>query len=175
FSGNINDDGVDYWWWGISLSLTGNVFGKVDFKVIAADISLTVTIAIAFAFETRHSSPLTMTAQVKVKASVKILFIKITFSFEAKLDIFSFTFGSGPVAKLSGPTPTAVLQSASQPVIAMRPRRLDPELVREVQLRVAAVETRATGSPGATAAAAAKVELSIGFVLQPTSISKDAV
>jgi hypothetical protein len=175
FSGNMTDDGVDYWWWGISLSLTGNVFGKVDFKVIVVDVSLTITITIAFAFETKHSSPLTMTAQVKVKASLKILFIKITFSFEAKLDIFSFTFGSGPVAKLSGPTPTAVLESASQPVLAMRPRRLDPELVREVRIRAAAVDARAVGSPAAPVVAAAKVELSIGFVLQPTSISKDAI
>lgn len=175
FSGDMTEDGVDYWWWGISLSLTGNVFGKVDFKVIVVDVSLTITITIAFAFETKHSSPLTMTAQVKVKASLKILFIKITFSFEAKLDIFSFTFGSGPVAKLSGPTPTAVLESASQPVLAMRPRRFDPELVREVRIRAAAVEARAAGSPTATVVAAAKVELSIGFVLQPTSISKDAI
>ena len=37
FSGKMTDDGVDYWWWGISLSLTGNVFGKVDFKVIVVD------------------------------------------------------------------------------------------------------------------------------------------
>ncbi|HEX5734725.1 MAG TPA: hypothetical protein VF131_17975 [Blastocatellia bacterium] len=175
FSGNMTDDGVDYWWWGISLSLTGNVFGKVDFKVIVVDVSLTVTITIAFAIETKHSTPLTMTAQVKVKASLKILFIKITFSFEAKLDIFSFTFGSGPVAKLSGPTPTAVLESASQPVLAMRPRRFDPELVREVSIRAAAVEARAAGSPDAPVVAAAKVELSIGFVLQPTSISEDAI
>jgi hypothetical protein len=175
FSGNINNDGVDYWWWGISLSLTGNVFGKVDFKVIVVDVSLTVTIMIAFAFETKHSSPLTMTAQVKVKASIKILFIKISFSFEMKLDIFSFTFGSGPVAKLSGPTPTAVLESASQPSLSMRPRRLDPELVREVRLRAAAVEARAAASPDAPVVTAAKLELSIGFVLQPTSISKDAV
>jgi hypothetical protein len=175
FSGNLTDDGVDYWWWGISLSLTGNVFGKVDFKVIVVDISLTITITIAFAFETKHSSPLTMTAQVKVKASLKILFIKITFSFEAKLDIFSFTFGSGPVAKLSGPTPTAVLESASQSVLAMRPRRFDPVLVREVRIRAAAVEARAAGSPVAFVVAAAKVELSIGFVLQPTSISNDAI
>ncbi|MEK6304210.1 MAG: hypothetical protein AABO41_26275 [Acidobacteriota bacterium] len=175
FSGNINDDGVDYWWWGISLSLTGNVFGKVDFKVIVVDVSLTVTITIAFAFETKHSSPLTMTAQVKVKASIKILFIKISFSFEMKLDIFSFTFGSGPVAKLSGPTPTAVLESASQPSLVMRPRSFDPVLVREVRIRAAAVEARAAGSPAAFVVAAAKVELSIGFVLQPTSISDDAI
>ncbi|MFY9608925.1 MAG: hypothetical protein WAU45_09965 [Blastocatellia bacterium] len=174
FSGNINDDGVDYWWWGISLSLTLNLGGKVDFKVIVVDISVIATITIAFAFETKHSSPLTMTAQIKVKASLKILFIKITFSFEAKLDIFSFTFGSGPVAKLSGPTPTAVLPAAS-PVLVMRPRSFDPVLVGEVRLRAAAVEARAAGSPAASVTAAAKQELSIGFVLQPTSVSKDAI
>ncbi|HTG13634.1 MAG TPA: hypothetical protein VK747_00045, partial [Blastocatellia bacterium] len=149
FSGNINDDGVDYWWWGISLSLTLNLGGKVDFKVIVVDISVIATITIAFAFETKHSSPLTMTAQIKVKASLKILFIKITFSFEAKLDIFSFTFGSGPVAKLSGPTPTAVLPAAS-PVLVMRPRTFDPVLVGEVRIRAAAVEARAAGSPAAS-------------------------
>jgi hypothetical protein len=175
FSGNINDDGVDYWWWGISLSLTLNLGGKVDFKVIVIDISVIATITIAFAFETKHSSPLTMTAQIKVKASLKILFIKITFSFEAKLDIFSFTFGSGPVAKLSGPTPTAVLPAADQPVLVMRPRSFDPVLVSEVRLRAAAVEARAAGLPAASVAATAQQELRIGFVLQPTSVSKDAI
>ena len=175
FSGNINDDGVDYWWWGISLSLTLNLGGKVDFKVIVVDISVIATITIAFAFETKHSSPLIMTAQIKVKASLKILFIKITFSFEAKLEIFSFTFGSGPVAKLSGPTPTAVLPAAGQPVLVIRPRSFDPVLVSEVRLRAAAVEARAAGSPAASVAAMAQQELSIGFVLQPTSVSKDAI
>lgn len=174
FSGKMTEDGVDYWWWGISLSLTGNVFGKVDFEVIVVDVSLTITITIAFAIETAHSSPLTLTAQVKVKASIKILFIKISFSFETKLEIFSFTFGTGPVAKLSGPTPTAVLESADKLGIAVGARHLSPELVREVRRRAAAIEARAAGLPAAPLVVTAQVPLTIGFVLQPTSVSKDA-
>ena len=173
FSGKMTEDGVDYWWWGISLSLTGNVFGKVDFKVIVVDVSLTITITIAFAIETAHSSPLTMIAQVKVKASIKILFIKISFSFEAKLEIFSFTFGTGPVAKLSGPTPTAVLNAADELGIAVGTRSLSAELVREVRRRAAVVEARA-GFPAAPLVITTQVPLTIGFVLQPTSVSKDA-
>jgi hypothetical protein len=173
FSGEMTQDGVDYWWWGISLSLTGNVFGKVDFKVIVVDVSLTITITVAFAIETAHSSPLTMTAQVKVKASIKILFIKISFSFEAKLEIFSFTFGSGPVAKLSGPTPPKTLEAAHGLGVAARTGLLNAELVSEVRRRAAIVEARAAGSPAASSVTA-QVPLTIGFVLQPTSVSKDA-
>ncbi|HEV3164358.1 MAG TPA: hypothetical protein VGZ22_10035, partial [Isosphaeraceae bacterium] len=173
FSGEMTQDGVDYWWWGISLALTGNVFGKVDFKVIVVDVSLTITITVAFAIETAHSSPLTMTAQVKVKASIKILFIKISFSFEAKLEIFSFTFGSGPVAKLSGPTPPKTLEAAHGLGVAARTGLLNAELVSEVRRRAAAVDARAAGSPAASSVTA-QVPLTIGFVLQPTSVSKDA-
>lgn len=180
FSGKITDDGVDYWWWGISLSLTGNVFGKVDFKVIVVDVSLTITITIAFAIETKHSSPLKMTATVSVKASIKILFVKISFSFKTTLEIFSFTFGSGPVAKLDAPSPTAVLDTADAIAVPVGVRRIDPEMVSAVHRRAAEVAARrrryapggdASSQADAAQAASAVVPLAIQFVLQPTSIS----
>src|SRR6185436_16002357 len=68
-----------------------------------------------------------------------------------------------------------VLPAADQPVLVIRPRSFDPILVAEVRLRAAAVEARAAGSSADFVTAAARQELGIGFVLQPTSVSKDAV
>ncbi|CAA0081677.1 Uncharacterised protein [BD1-7 clade bacterium] len=107
FDGKMTDDGVDYWWWGIGLSLTGKVGGKVDFKIIVVQVSLTISVNLAFAIETAHKTPLTMNVTVEAKASIKIVFVKISFSFKTKLDLFTFTFGNGPTASLSGPTPQA--------------------------------------------------------------------
>ncbi len=168
FDGTLTEEGIDYYWWGVSLSLTGNVFGKVDFKIIVVDVSLTITITLAFALETQHSSPLALTAKVKVKASIKIVFVKISFSFSATLDIFSTTFGTGPVAKLSGPTPTAVLDAAA----GSGARRLDAKLLSRVKALPTTPGYRAPGPPFVRAAAD-PVTVAIDYVMQPTSISAD--
>ncbi|MEM7585398.1 MAG: hypothetical protein AAF560_18560, partial [Acidobacteriota bacterium] len=173
FDGTLTDDGIDYYWWGISLSLTGKIFGAVDFKIIKIDVSLTVVITVAFALETQHSSSLALTAQVKVNASVKIGFIKISYSFDATLDVFSTTFGSGPPAQLSGPTPQMILVTADQPP----DRLLDAELLAETGRRFAEsppppLDYRAPGPPFARPAAD-PVDIEIRYVMQPTSVSAD--
>lgn len=164
--GTLTDEGVDYYWWGISLSLTGNLFGEVDFKLIVVDVSLTLGITTAFATETLHKSPLVLTAEVKVKASVKIVFVKISFSFETTLDIFSTTFGSGDVvAKLDAPSPTAIPYRCGMPA--------------ETLQRLKAASSTAPGfrapGPAFVRAAADPVPITIGYVMQPTSISTDGV
>lgn len=166
FDGTFTSNGVDYWWWGISLSLTGNVFGKVDFKVIAVEVSLTVSITVAFAIETKHKTPLKITAEVKAKASIKIVFVKISFSFSAKLDILTTEFGSGTAtAKLDGPTPTAV-QLERFDVPAMRTR---------TAMMHSGAHPASLRAPDAVFAATADapVALSVLFALQPTSVSAD--
>ncbi len=166
FTGKMTETGVDYWWWGVSLSLTGNVFGKVDFKIIAVDISLTITITFAFAIETAHSSPVTLTAEVVAKASIKIVFVKISFSFKAKLEIFSGTFGSGAaVAKLSGPTPKAV--NSGKPLHA-------DALVEEMSFfAMNPMMSAGLRMPGPlfVRSPADRQTIALGFVLQPTSVA----
>jgi hypothetical protein len=166
FDGTFTSNGVDYYWWGISISLTGNVFGEVDFVVISVDVSLTVTITVAFAIETKHKTPLTLTASVKVKASIKILFIKISFSFSATLDILSTEFGSGnATAKLSGPTPNKVSLHALERSARMTRMAMMRRGAPAARLRTPMTHVRT--------AAAAPARLPIVFVLQPTSVSTD--
>ncbi|GGX64097.1 hypothetical protein GCM10007385_36640 [Tateyamaria omphalii] len=162
FDGKMTQTGVDYWWWGVSLSLTGNVFGKVDFEIIAVDVSLTISLTVAFAIETAHSSPLKLTAEVVAKASVKIVFVKISFSFKAKLDLIDTVIGNGSaVAKLSGPTPTAVNSG----------RPLEAQDLREA-MAIPGQAPWARLSKGVhTRRAEDKTQIDVGFVLQPTAIA----
>ncbi|MBY5935088.1 hypothetical protein KUV51_18935 [Tateyamaria omphalii] len=162
FDGKMTQTGVDYWWWGVSLSLTGNVFGKVDFEIISVDVSLTISLTVAFAIETAHSSPLKLTAEVVAKASIKIVFVKISFSFKAKLDLIDTVIGSGSaVAKLSGPTPTAV--NSGRPLDAQ-------ELLEAMTIPARVPGARLSGALH-TRSAEEKTQISVGFVLQPTAIA----
>ncbi|WP_299205035.1 hypothetical protein [uncultured Tateyamaria sp.] len=162
FDGKMTQTGVDYWWWGVSLSLTGNVFGKVDFKIIAVDVSLTISLTVAFAIETAHSSPLKLTAEVVAKASIKIVFVKISFSFTAKLDLIDTVIGSGSaVAKLSGPTPTAVNSG----------RPLEADILLEAMARPASAPWARLSHGIHTRLVKDKTPITVGFVLQPTAIA----
>jgi len=162
FDGKMTQTGVDYWWWGVSLSLTGNVFGKVDFKIISVDVSLTISLTVAFAIETAHSSPLKLTAEVVAKASIKIVFVKISFSFKAKLELIDTVIGSGSaVAKLSGPTPTAVNSG--------RPLNADT-LIQEMAMPGIKPWAR-IATTAHTRMVEGKTEIDVGFILQPTAIA----
>ena len=168
FDGTFTSNGVDYWWWGVSISLTGNVFGKVDFKIIAVEVSLTITITVAFAIETKHKTPLKLTAEVVAKASIKIVFIKISFSFKAKLDILSTEFGSGAAtAKLSGPTPKAVSLDA------LNAGQMDTRMA--MMMRGAAPMYLREPKPSLMAFEAEPVPVHVSFALQPTATSADGV
>lgn len=150
YLGDFSADGVDYYWWCISLALTGEVSGKVDFKIIGASLSITLTLKLALALETRHSTVLVLTFEAKVKASIKIIFVTISFSFSAKLTLLDTSFGSGPNASLDGPNPKEL-------ALFKAPGRLAP-----------------TANECFTARAAEPaVVIPLYFLLQSTAISAD--
>ncbi|MCG7561328.1 hypothetical protein [Pseudoalteromonas sp. McH1-42] len=165
YNGTLTEDGVDYWWWAISQSLTGKLSGKVDFVVIAASVSISLSFNIAFAIETKHSTPLLINVKVKAQASLKVIFVKLSFSFETRLDLFNFTFGSGPAASLDNPTPNNVLGE-----------RDNTALIDRYALAPAAQQTNFVESgPGFIYTPADPVDLPVDFSLLTTSVSDDNI
>jgi hypothetical protein len=184
FTGDITKDGVDYHWWGISLSLVGAVKGSVDFKIISASISITLTLTLSLAIETKHSTALTLTFEATVEASIKILFITITFSFSAKLTLLTTTFGSGPPASISGPNPTEVLPEAHTFATGLTSGMRAAPSLEAVELRSARLVEAIVDQPESfideavniskqVSLSTIRVPINMGFVLQSTSISAD--
>lgn len=188
YQGNMSKDGIDYYWWCISLALVGEVEGKVDFKIISASLSITLTLTIALAIETRHKTHLVLTFEAEVKASVKIVFVTIHFSFSTTLTILDTNMGSGTaVASLDGPTPKDVLTSQritqeSQPksMAAMMSDRT-PDLVPRTRQRMPPMAMAAESFEVELApreklqsfAAEAATQVYVNFLLQSTATSTD--
>ncbi|MCF2870409.1 hypothetical protein L0664_04960 [Octadecabacter sp. G9-8] len=109
FKGDMTDNGVDYHWVCLSLSVVGEIKGEVDFKIISAKLSVSLTLRVAVAFESYHNTHLVIDASVSVKASVKIVFVTISFSFETTFELLDKTFGDYEYsADLKGPSPKEV-------------------------------------------------------------------
>ncbi len=75
-------------------SITGKVYGEVDFVVVKARISITAYAAVTLTLQAYAPIVVRLELGVEVSASVTILFFEITFSFEMKLDL-SFQIGEG--------------------------------------------------------------------------------
>jgi hypothetical protein len=183
-SGNITKDGVDYHWWAISLSLVGEVSGSVDFKIISASLSITLTLTLSLAIETKHSTVLTLVFEATVEASIKIIFITIHFSFSTTLTLLTTSFGSGPPASISGPNPSEV-ETASLPAMNMTSDMLaarsqgEPIELYSARQVEAAFDLRESFTAESVSVGrlenldAPRVPITMGFMLQATSISAD--
>jgi hypothetical protein len=113
-------DGLDYYWFAATVGVQGSLSGQIDFKILSVSIDLTLTASAGLALETGHSSLVRFEFTAQVEASIKILFVKITFSYT--LDIYKdFTFGSGPVTSLDGPSPPGSLSAAREALEAPAP------------------------------------------------------
>lgn len=185
-SGNITQDGVDYHWWGISLSLVGAVEGSVDFKIISASLSITLTLTLSLAIETKHSTALTLTFEATVEASVKILFVRIHFSFSTTLTLLTHNFGSGPAASITGPNPSEVsapalaamdmrgeMFAAPSPVAGDAVESLGARLEQVAFARHESFTAEAASADHLESLGAARVSIPMGFMLQSTSVSAD--
>lgn len=187
FSGSITDDGIDYYWWAISLGLVGQVKGKVDFKIISAELSISLSLTVSLALESYHSTALELTFNAKVTASVKIIFVTVHFSFSTSLTLAKQTFGSGPDASMSGPNPKEVqnqLPKPTAPVVplaapVMRSRSLVAREARRTvspvleAMMAAPVEAALAGAQVTDDAGASPVAVPLRFVLQSTATSSD--
>lgn len=79
------------------ISLTGNIYGCIDFAIISASVNLTVNVTASFIYETCRAVLLTISAFVEASASLRInlgLF-KISIGFHFKVQVKeSFQLGS---------------------------------------------------------------------------------
>lgn len=82
-----------YYWAQGTAALVGKVYGKVDFKVIAVDVSFEAYAAATLTLAAYRPTVIAMSVGVRVHASIKIVFVKFSFSFSTSLDV-SFTIGS---------------------------------------------------------------------------------
>lgn len=80
------------------VAIHGKVYGKVDFVVVSASVTLEAFAQAMVVFESYRPLLLDFSVGVRAEASVKILFIRIHFSFSVTLEL-SFTIGS------ASPTP----------------------------------------------------------------------
>lgn len=114
-NGSITEDGVDYQWWTTTLGVNLNIQGEVDLKIISVALEVEASIYITLALETGHTTDVRVGADFKVKVTVKIVFIKIHITFKHHFDLAHWTWGSGPEALASGPTPCALDEYKDQP------------------------------------------------------------
>ncbi|WP_372500841.1 hypothetical protein P7L66_04525 (plasmid) [Tistrella mobilis] len=82
-----------YYWAQGTAALVGKVYGKVDFKVIAVDVSFEAYASATLTLAAYRPTVIAMSVGVRVHASIKIVFVKFSFSFSTSLDV-SFTVGS---------------------------------------------------------------------------------
>jgi hypothetical protein len=82
-----------YYWAQGTAALVGKVYGKVDFKVIAVDVSFEAYASATLTLAAYRPTVIAMSVGVRVHASIKIVFVKFSFSFSTSLDV-SFTIGS---------------------------------------------------------------------------------
>lgn len=149
---------INYHWYAGQLGVVAYVKGEAKFKIVSASISFEAGIVAGVAVETDHRTVLVMIATVAVELSIKIIFVRITFSFSATFEILNWSFGDGPLALTSGPTPTALPAPA--------PRQLS-YVQKELHPRVLL-------ATDALRAAAVPIDINLYFTLQSTAIASGA-
>jgi hypothetical protein len=151
--GSSFSSGLSYWWFCASVGITGHLEGSVDFVVISVSVSLDITASVTLALETGHATNAVAEFTATVEASIKIVFFTVHFSFTLDVSV-SVTFGSGPVAQITGPTPPESLNMLHEPAQAA----LTGEISAEVS-SVAQPEVELSTPPP---------PLTLSLVLQPT-------
>lgn len=96
--------GLDYYWFCATVGISGHLEGSVDFVVIKVSVSLDIVASVTMAMETGHQTYAIAEFTAEVTASIKIVFVTIHFSFKVDVHV-DVSFGSGPVAQITGPTP----------------------------------------------------------------------
>jgi hypothetical protein len=155
-TGEPVNTGVDYWWFAGQIGLDLELGGSIDFKIISASIEVSATLYLNLALETAHSTVVDAVFDVEVHVSVKIVFVRFHFSWGMTIELFSTSFGSGPDAQLTGPTP-----GEHAPEMRLRAPPRAPIALTAIHPTVLA------GLAGA--AVASPIAITLHFALAPTS------
>ncbi len=91
-----------------SVAIVGKLYGRVDFKVISVEVSVTAEVTATLAVAAYSAIHIGLSVDVEVRATIKILFVHIHFSFSLHLDA-SFTVGSDQA------TPWQLANGGAQP------------------------------------------------------------
>jgi hypothetical protein len=160
--GALTQYGVDYYWFAGQLGVMVYFWGHVDLKIIKASLYVEAVLSIGWAVETDHKTVLVLQARVTIELSFRLLFINISFDFSAEITLAQMSFGQGPEALTSGPTPTWVeggsdgqLRQARHYLLEREPKQLDHRLFQ----------------PRSTRDVQAPVDVHLLFMLQTTAIS----
>ncbi len=103
--GQMTEDGVDYMWFAITLSITLSLKASLRLPLITASLSLVATIGGKLALETAHSTHLMLYASVRFNLSVKVVLVHIHIHFHARVKLVDTSFGSGKPASFAYPDP----------------------------------------------------------------------
>ncbi|HEY3598073.1 MAG TPA: hypothetical protein VGL08_11260, partial [Paraburkholderia sp.] len=90
-----NDAAADttlYYWCRGTAAIAGKLYGKVDFKIISASVSVEAYASVTLTLECYRVTVIELDVGVEVRAEVEFLFFSISFSFSMRLDA-SFTIG----------------------------------------------------------------------------------
>jgi hypothetical protein len=161
--GESMSDGLDYYWFCASVGITGHLEGSVDFVVISVSVSLDITASVTMALEKNHATYALAEFTATVEASIKILFIRIHFSFTLDVKV-SVTFGSGPVAQISGPTPNAT----SLALDAMAEQKTLGGIAEDVMAVAGIRAGTKVGDKAGLAAPPPAIPVSLSYMLQPS-------
>ena len=145
-----------------TVAIVGKVYGKVDFKVIKVEVSVTAYAEATLLVESHQPIHISIRAGVSVSAKVKVLFVTVHFSFKMTVKA-SFTIGSAT------PTPWHVIEArrgggqtmlGQQPTLRPVPDRgvpvLSDTLLRESSVRGLVNNPRRFASLRTTLEAAAR-------------------
>jgi len=158
-TGQPVDNGLDYWWFAGQLGIDLELGGSIDFKIISASIEVSATLYLNLALETAHSTVVDAVFHVEVHVSVKIVFVRVHFSWGMTIELFSTSFGSGPNALISGPTP-----GVHEQAMRLRAPRRAPVALTAIHPAVLA------GLAGATATIS-PIPITLHFTLTPTTVA----
>jgi len=82
-----------YYWIKGTIALVGKLYGKIDFVVVSAELSVVAYASATLVIESFQPIFIELSVGVSVTASIKIVFVTLHFSFSMNLDL-SFTIGS---------------------------------------------------------------------------------
>jgi LysM repeat protein len=102
-----------YYWCRGTAGILGKIYGSVDFKIIAVDVSIEISAMATLELTAYRATTVDLELSVRANASVKILFFRISFSFSLTLRT-SFILGSdtqAPWRQVPGTAPRPRLAS----------------------------------------------------------------
>ncbi|MFI2242485.1 LysM peptidoglycan-binding domain-containing protein [Streptomyces chrestomyceticus] len=76
-----------------TVALVGEIFGRVEFGIVSAEVHLSAHAQVTFTVEAHEPAHIALQLHVTARASIKVVFVRVHFSFSLTLDL-AFTVGT---------------------------------------------------------------------------------